>query len=138
MKEILTYTDTVLRVALNRMLVDTPTLARLVQVTATLYRKGATVNGEPSNNVILVIFEILNDALRLKARVLSGTLKSMLEVGGLGIWLISYSKPFSDRDVDHNQWGNNTCTISPESFYGAGSTWSILSLQSRLDRCPHR
>ncbi|KAE9396073.1 hypothetical protein BT96DRAFT_997116 [Gymnopus androsaceus JB14] len=78
-REILTYTDTVLRVALNRMLVDTATLSRLVQVTATLYRKGPTLSGEPSNNVILVIFEILNDALRLKARVLSGTLKSMLE-----------------------------------------------------------
>lgn len=78
-KELLSYTDTVLRVALNRMLVDTATLSRLVQVTATLYRKGAPVNGEPSNNIILVIFEILSDGLRLKARVASGTLNSMLQ-----------------------------------------------------------
>lgn len=62
------------------MNVDSTALSRLVQVTATLYRKGPSVNGEPSNNVILVIFEILNEGLRLKARVLPGTVKAMLEV----------------------------------------------------------
>lgn len=69
-----------LRAVLTRMLVDGATLSRLVQVTATLYRKGPSVNGEPSNNIIPVIFEILNEGLRVKARVLSGTINSMLEV----------------------------------------------------------
>ncbi|KIK57795.1 hypothetical protein GYMLUDRAFT_228917 [Collybiopsis luxurians FD-317 M1] len=78
-RELLSYTDTVLRAALNRMLVEVATLSRLVQVTATLYRKGPPVHGEPSNNIILVIFEILNEGLRLKARVLPGTIKAMLE-----------------------------------------------------------
>ncbi|KAF9075268.1 hypothetical protein BDP27DRAFT_1315801 [Rhodocollybia butyracea] len=78
-RELLSYTDTVLRAALNRMNVDSTALSRLVQVTATLYRKGPSVSGEPSNNVILVIFEILNEGLRLKARVLPGTVKAMLE-----------------------------------------------------------
>ncbi|KAJ3801305.1 hypothetical protein GGU11DRAFT_741651 [Lentinula aff. detonsa] len=78
-RDFLSYTDTVLRAALTRMLVDGATLSRLVQVTATLYRKGPSVNGEPSNNIILVIFEILNEGLRLKARTLTGTIHSMLE-----------------------------------------------------------
>ncbi|KAH7871820.1 uncharacterized protein C8R40DRAFT_1256268 [Lentinula edodes] len=78
-RDFLSYTDTVLRAVLTRMLVDGATLSRLVQVTATLYRKGPSVNGEPSNNIIPVIFEILNEGLRVKARVLSGTINSMLE-----------------------------------------------------------
>ncbi|KAF8831271.1 hypothetical protein HHX47_DHR1000685 [Lentinula edodes] len=79
-RDFLSYTDTVLRAVLTRMLVDGATLSRLVQVTATLYRKGPSVNGEPSNNIIPVIFEILNEGLRVKARVLSGTINSMLEL----------------------------------------------------------
>ncbi|KAJ4487923.1 hypothetical protein J3R30DRAFT_3280032 [Lentinula aciculospora] len=78
-RDFLSYTDTVLRAVLTRMLVDGATLSRLVQVTATLYRKGPSVNGEPSNNIILVIFEILNEGLRVKTRTHSGTVKSMLE-----------------------------------------------------------
>ncbi|KAJ3845083.1 hypothetical protein F5878DRAFT_655339 [Lentinula raphanica] len=78
-RDFLPYTDTVLRATLTRMLVDRATLSRLVQVTATLFRKGPVIPGEVSNNFIHVIFEILNEGLRLKARTLPGTLNSMLE-----------------------------------------------------------
>lgn len=76
------YTDTVLRVALNRLNVTTASLSRLVHVTTNLYRKvqPRDPTGQ-SNSIVMVIFEILSDGLRMKARVLPSTLTSMIEVG---------------------------------------------------------
>lgn len=77
----LSYTDTVLRVALNRLNVNTTSLSRLLQVSTTLYRKTTLSDTSPPiNGIVLVVFEILSDGLRMKARALPSTLKSMLEV----------------------------------------------------------
>lgn len=73
----LTYTDAVLRIVLTRLEVDTASLSMLIQVTATLYRKS-----QPSstNAILAVIFELLADGLRMKARIPSSSMKAMLEV----------------------------------------------------------
>lgn len=77
----LSYTDIVLRAVLNRLSVNAETLSRLIHVTATLQRK--THIAEAGTEVIQVIFEILMEGLRLKARVLPATMKAMLEVSVL-------------------------------------------------------
>ncbi|KAF9464728.1 hypothetical protein BDZ94DRAFT_1255766 [Collybia nuda] len=80
-REMLPYVDTVMRVALNRLRVDTKILSRLIQATAGLLRKHPTSDAPAvnANGVINLIFEILSDALRMKARILPSTLKSMIE-----------------------------------------------------------
>ncbi|KAJ7582678.1 hypothetical protein C8J56DRAFT_1167735 [Mycena floridula] len=79
-REMLGYTETVLRVALNRLNVDAKSLSQLIHVTSTLYRKvPSSEPGVPQNIILQVVFEILGDALRLKARVLPTTLKAMIE-----------------------------------------------------------
>ncbi|KAF5365590.1 hypothetical protein D9758_003325 [Tetrapyrgos nigripes] len=79
-RDMLGYTDTVLRICLNRLGVDSGSLSKLVQVTATLYRRTqASDKSAPSNVIIQVIFEILSDGLKLKTRTVPATLKSMLE-----------------------------------------------------------
>jgi hypothetical protein len=77
----LTYTDTVLRVALNRLNVETEALMHLIQVTTPLFGKTSQGGdlGSNTNPIMQVIFEVLLDALRLKARVLPKTIKAMLE-----------------------------------------------------------
>jgi hypothetical protein len=74
----LTYVDTVMRVVLNRLNVSTSCLSHLLQVTA----RKTDFNGQSAlpNSIFLLMFEILGDGLRMKARVLPSTLKSMLEV----------------------------------------------------------
>ncbi|KAK7054868.1 hypothetical protein VNI00_003331 [Paramarasmius palmivorus] len=74
-REMLQYTDTILRVALNRLSVDSATLSRLVHVTSTFYRK--TENENATNPVLMVLFEILADGLRMKSRVLSSTIGAL-------------------------------------------------------------
>uniref|UniRef100_A0A0W0F9A2 Uncharacterized protein n=1 Tax=Moniliophthora roreri TaxID=221103 RepID=A0A0W0F9A2_MONRR len=74
-REMLLYTDTVLRVALNRLSVDESTLSRLVHVTSALYRR--TGNESTVNPVSTVLFEILSDGLRMKSRVLSTTIGAL-------------------------------------------------------------
>jgi len=78
----LSYTETVLRVALNRLSVKTTSLSRLLHVTSNLYRKAQPYNttAGQSNAIVPAILEILADGLRMKARVLPSTLTSMLEV----------------------------------------------------------
>jgi len=73
--------DAMLRGVLLRLSVDVASLSRVIHVTTSLYRK--THPGEGGNSsspIILIIFEMLADALRLKARTLPGTLRAMLEV----------------------------------------------------------
>ncbi|KAJ6596919.1 hypothetical protein DFH09DRAFT_972654 [Mycena vulgaris] len=82
-REMLVCTDTILRAALHRLNVDASSLSRLLHVTASLYRKTHPGdNGVPTNPVILVIFEMLADTLRLKTRTLPATLRAMLETIG--------------------------------------------------------
>ncbi|KAJ6630829.1 hypothetical protein B0H10DRAFT_1938967 [Mycena sp. CBHHK59/15] len=79
-REMLLCTDTVLRGALHRLDVDMVTLSRLLHVTASLYRKTHPGdNGIPTNPIILVIFEMLSETLRLKTRTLPSTLRAMIE-----------------------------------------------------------
>ncbi|KAJ7709877.1 hypothetical protein B0H17DRAFT_1029591 [Mycena rosella] len=82
-REMLVCTDTILRGALHRLNVDVSSLSRLLHVTASLYRKTHPGDsGVPTNPVILVIFEMLGEALRLKTRTLPATLRAMLETIG--------------------------------------------------------
>ncbi|KAF7338262.1 hypothetical protein MVEN_02051500 [Mycena venus] len=79
-REMLICVDAILRGLITRLNVDVPSLSRLIHVTASLYRK--THPGEsatPTSPIILIIFEMLADALRLKTRTLPSTLRSMLE-----------------------------------------------------------
>ncbi|KAG7452502.1 uncharacterized protein BT62DRAFT_879722 [Guyanagaster necrorhizus] len=77
-RDMLTYTDAILRIALTRLAVDEASLSKLIQVTATLYRKTQTTDSVPTNTIIAVILELLSDGLRMKVRVLPITLKAML------------------------------------------------------------
>lgn len=73
----LSYTDTVMRIALNRMNVNASCLSRLLHVTSSLFRKTEAAH---ANNLASVVFEVLADGLRLKARIMPATLTAMLEV----------------------------------------------------------
>jgi hypothetical protein len=70
---------------LVRFHVTTESLLRLLQVTATLYRKAhrredSTPNQIPSNIIANAVVDILTDGLRMKTRVLPVTLGSLAEV----------------------------------------------------------
>ncbi|THU91128.1 hypothetical protein K435DRAFT_727522 [Dendrothele bispora CBS 962.96] len=79
-RDLLISTDTVLRACLNRLAVDSASLSKLVQVTATLYRRSQPLDKiAPTNIVIQIMFEILADGLRMKTRTLPVTLKALLE-----------------------------------------------------------
>lgn len=69
-----------LRVLLNRSNINTKSLSRLLQATAALFRHIPGDNPPQANNIILLMYELLADALRLKTRMLPFTLKSILEV----------------------------------------------------------
>ncbi|KAL0581716.1 hypothetical protein V5O48_000298 [Marasmius crinis-equi] len=75
-REMLMYTDTVLRATLTRLTVDAATVSRLVQVTSALYRRSEQ---ESTNVIILALFELLNDGLRMKTRAPSGTIGALSE-----------------------------------------------------------
>ncbi|KAG6900874.1 hypothetical protein C0993_009992 [Termitomyces sp. T159_Od127] len=78
-RDILSSIDTILRALLSRLNVGTEGLSRLLQATSSLHKK--TSNDTGVTNVVLhSLLEILSDGLRLKARVLPSTLKSMIEV----------------------------------------------------------
>ncbi|KAJ7774854.1 hypothetical protein B0H16DRAFT_1508657 [Mycena metata] len=79
-REMLVCIDAMLRGVLLRLSVDVASLSRVIQVTTSLYRRTHPgESGNPSSPIILIVFEMLADALRLKARTLPGTLRSMLE-----------------------------------------------------------
>ncbi|KAF8212195.1 hypothetical protein K438DRAFT_1231208 [Mycena galopus ATCC 62051] len=78
-REMLVCVDTILRGAMHRLSVDVPSLSRLIHVSASLYRKNHPGESTLTSPIILVIFEMLADALRLKTRTLPSTLRSMLE-----------------------------------------------------------
>jgi hypothetical protein len=74
----LTYIDILLRAVLNRLNVSSSCLSHLLQVTAR--KTDHNAHSASPNSIILLIFEILGDGLRMKARVLPYTLGSMLKV----------------------------------------------------------
>lgn len=75
------YVDTVMRVVLNRLCVSTKSLSHLIQATMGLLRKQQSNDAPTANGVVPLIFEMLSDGLRMKARILPFTIRSMLEVG---------------------------------------------------------
>lgn len=78
-KQLLPSINIVLRTALNRLYVDTACLALLSHASACHHHPGL-VQGSTSSvvPVVNVLFEILLDGLRLKARILPVTLKSII------------------------------------------------------------
>lgn len=68
----------VIRVVLNRLTVSVSCLSHLLQATAR--KMDFAVQSASPNTIVLLMFEILGDGLRSKARVLPSTLSSMLEV----------------------------------------------------------
>jgi len=86
LQELLPSINTVLRAALNRLYVDTACLARLSHVSAFHHHPGPVQESTSSAvPVVNVLLEILLDGLRLKARILPMTLKSIIEVEVLDI-----------------------------------------------------
>ncbi|KAJ7111596.1 hypothetical protein C8R43DRAFT_935944 [Mycena crocata] len=79
-RELLASTDTILRGALHRLNVDVPSLSRLLHISVSLYRKTHLGDSASTSPIILAIFEMLADTLRLKTRTLPSTLRTMLEV----------------------------------------------------------
>jgi hypothetical protein len=80
-KDLLLSLDTLVRVVLTRLQVDRESVSQLLIATVGLRRKNQPQ--DPTSIVITIlptIFEILNDGLRLKTRIQSNTLQSMLEV----------------------------------------------------------
>ncbi|KAJ6502509.1 hypothetical protein C8R45DRAFT_976826 [Mycena sanguinolenta] len=78
-RDMLMCIDSILRGAIHRLNVDASSLSRLIHVSASLYRKNHPGESTVTNPIILVIFEMLADALRLKTRTLPSTLRAMLE-----------------------------------------------------------
>lgn len=78
------YTETMLRIILNRLDVKSSSLSQLIRVAATIVKKNHQPNTHstqtPPNSIVQVVFEILGDGLRLKSRVQPTTIASMLEV----------------------------------------------------------
>lgn len=77
-KDLLSYTDTILRIISNRLNVPAACLTQLLTVTTKMFHKPTAQ--QPTNPIALVILEILGDGLKLKARIMPFTLKSMIEV----------------------------------------------------------
>ncbi|KAJ7285806.1 hypothetical protein C8J57DRAFT_1431486 [Mycena rebaudengoi] len=79
-REMLICTDSALRGALHRLNVDSASLSRLLHVTTSLYRKTQMDGGAvPTNPIILALFEMLGETLRLKTRTLPSTLRAIIE-----------------------------------------------------------
>ncbi|KAJ7774577.1 hypothetical protein DFH07DRAFT_865871 [Mycena maculata] len=81
-RDLLVCTDTILRGVLHRLNVEVSSLSRLLHVTASMYRKTHPGESVPSSPIILVIFDMLGETLRLKTRASSPTLRAMLEAIG--------------------------------------------------------
>ena len=84
-QELLVYTETVLRVTLNRFHVTSASLLRLLHAVSTPSKKSQGENPASAvpvqlNNITSAICEILADGLRMKTRVLPSTLAAILEV----------------------------------------------------------
>ncbi|KAJ7632645.1 hypothetical protein FB45DRAFT_913016 [Roridomyces roridus] len=76
-REMLACVETILRGVLHRLDVDVASLTRLLHITVSFYRKTHADN--TINPIVLAIFDVLAETLKLKTRTLSSTLRSMLE-----------------------------------------------------------
>lgn len=80
-QEFLTLVDGFLRMALARSYLSAESLTKILQVTASLYRKaGSPEQCLSANHIALFILVQLTDKLNHKAHVTSSTLVSLLEV----------------------------------------------------------
>lgn len=83
-RDLLGYTETLLRAALNCCNVSTESLVRLIQVTSLLYRRAAAAkpvgsDALPSNPIVHAMLEVIAESVRLKARTTPATLTSLFE-----------------------------------------------------------
>ncbi|KAG6814363.1 hypothetical protein H0H92_010949 [Tricholoma furcatifolium] len=78
-RDILPSIDTVMRVLLSRLKVGVEGLSSLLQVTHTLHRKPTANDASTAHPILALLFEVLGDGLRLKARILPSTLNSIAE-----------------------------------------------------------
>lgn len=98
-------TDTVLRIILNRLNVNSHSIIKLLTVTATLYRKTVNDGSSPVNPIAALINEILVDGLRMKARLTPLTLKALIEVSTPSTICDTIS---TDAIIDHHLRRDNT------------------------------
>lgn len=79
MKEFLPYVDTLLRAALNRLHVNSPSLIRLLDVASAFQPK---IHQESSTvfDVFNTLVEILADGLRMKTKALPLAIKCLADV----------------------------------------------------------
>ncbi|KAK0459777.1 uncharacterized protein EV420DRAFT_1620288 [Desarmillaria tabescens] len=137
-RDMLTYTDAILRITLTRLAVDKTCLSKLIQVTATLYRKTQSTDSVPSNAIIAVVLELLSDGLRMKVRVLPITLKAMLEavmtteIGGHTTPAVLYHQQFASiADNGFHFLQNHVWTdVRSDSDYSASLTVGKFILQA--------
>ncbi|KAK1236541.1 hypothetical protein PQX77_000234 [Marasmius sp. AFHP31] len=74
-REMLVYTETILRATLIRLTIDVATVSRLVQVTSSLFRRSEQ---EATNPIIMALFDISSDLLR-KLSTPSATTGALIE-----------------------------------------------------------
>ncbi|KAK0210802.1 hypothetical protein DFS33DRAFT_1251098 [Desarmillaria ectypa] len=137
-RDMLTYTDAILRITLTRLAVDEACLSKLIQVTATLYRKTQLTDPVPPNAIIAVVLELLSDGLRMKVRVLPITLKAMLEavmtteIAGHTTPAVLYHQQFATiADNGFHFLQNHVWTdIRSDSDYSASLTTGKFILQA--------
>ncbi|KXN89237.1 Protein kinase C delta type [Leucoagaricus sp. SymC.cos] len=80
-KDMLGHLDTLVRIVLMRLRVDSKSITQLLVATASLRRRNQPQDlTSVVNTIIPTTFEILNDGLRLKTRLQASTLQSILEV----------------------------------------------------------
>ncbi|KAH9951250.1 hypothetical protein B0H21DRAFT_272251 [Amylocystis lapponica] len=83
-RDLLMFMETLLRAALVRFHVSGESLTRVLQITSTLYRKAAAATAPgaeapQTNPISLVMFEMLGDGLRGKARISAATISALVE-----------------------------------------------------------
>ncbi|KAF5358295.1 hypothetical protein D9756_001552 [Leucocoprinus leucothites] len=79
-KDLLLYLDTLVRIVLTRLQVDSKSLSQLLVTTVGLRRKNQPQDPTSIVNTITpTVLEILSDGLRLKTRLQANTLQSILE-----------------------------------------------------------
>lgn len=139
-QELLLCTDTILRGVLPRLNVDVSSLSRLLHVTANLYRKTHPGdNGVPTNPIILVIFEMLADTLRLKTRTLPAALRAMLEVylNHCRFQFTSAEELVDNWDAVRSHW-HDPCNHASKLVHGFGRLRLLLLAASYVDGHPVR
>ncbi|KZT09437.1 uncharacterized protein LAESUDRAFT_741739 [Laetiporus sulphureus 93-53] len=97
-RDILGYMETLLRAGLIRCNVSAESLGRVIQVTASIYRKGnviTSVDSSVTNPMVLAMLEILTDCARGRARIPPATITALFKA----ITATIIAKTGSDRDA---------------------------------------